>query len=405
MELPFDVKNIIFDYLGDTKDKINFCHLDKENNNRLKIKKLIYPDTQFTRLFLRQKIFSELEELDISNNSNIYSVNYLKNLKKLICKGQNSNLRQWGIKNLKLRELYCDENMYIYDVGHMKGTLIRLEPNDNITKCRYNDVFCCFYRLGVLYLAVLFFVLFIIFASVWFGIYFGLISREVYINTQYIKTIAIVDNITVAPYTCCNLICNTCAHCDSMSMPPCNILTGNKTIGDCCGGPKCCRTCYKQCCYQQIGKIQQTCHSCNPYCCYGTDNSKCYNNCGTCHVVNVYYNYNISYNKTIDTINNYNCGMDDVECIKNIYNNHNSNFTIYYDKNNILANTRTIGYTPEKFAGLGIISICLIIVTLTLAILSVKYVHMLLKYKKFIRTRKEMDNILLGQFSFNNYRF
>ena len=133
MELPFDVKNIIFDYLGDTKDKINFCHLDKENNNRLKIKKLIYPDTQFTRLFLRQKIFSELEELDISNNSNIYSVNYLKNLKKLICKGQNSNLRQWGIKNLKLRELYCDENMYIYDVGHMKGTLIRLEPNDNIT--------------------------------------------------------------------------------------------------------------------------------------------------------------------------------------------------------------------------------------------------------------------------------
>lgn len=399
MELPFDIKYIIFDYLYDTKDKINYCYLNKENNNKLKIKKLLYPSTRFTESFLKQKIFSELVELDISNNEYISSVNYLNNLKKLICRGQNSRLSQQGIKDLKLYELYCEGNIHIYDVGHMKDTLVHFESNDNIKESIYNEIFCFCDRLGIYCMSIMFLILSIIFASIWFGIYFGLISEEVYKKTQYIETVVKVNNITITPFICCNLICDTCTMCNSTNIPSCMVLIANDTSGYCCNGYKCCKTCYKTCCRTRTSRNgrhkKKICYSCNPYCCSSIEDSKCYNNCGTCYLINVYSYYNTNNNKTVNMTNKYDCGMNDIECLKNINNSISPNYTIYYDRNNIFANTRSIEYTPGKFVGLGIVSICLITINMILIILCIKYVQMSYKYEKFIRARKGMENILL----------
>lgn len=408
MGLIFDLKNQIFDYICNYTDKINFCYLDRENSERIKIKTLLYHNIKssiyfeennyflekITKKYLKQNIFSELVELDISNNERIDDVNYLKNLKKLICRGKNSKLSQYGIKDLKLKELYCEGNTHIYDIGHMKDTLIYLEPNYNIKNCVYKDNFCCFYKEHVLYLAIISFVFFTALLFIWFGIYFGLISREVYINTQYIKTTANLDAISTTSYKCCNLICNTCDVCNTTILPSCDTLTSNYTMGNCCNGYKCCETCYETCCHTRLGKIPvRKCDYCNPYCCSSVINSECYNNCGTCYSVNVYYHY-IAKNTTIDLINNYNCGMNDVDCLKNINSSYNSNFTIYYDKNNVTTNTRTIEYTQANLALLGMLSVGIIIVVPILITFSVIYVHMFIKYRKFIKAHKLMNDLL-----------
>lgn len=396
MYLAIDIRDTILDYLSDMKDKVKFCYMNKENSMYLKIKTLLHPNINFTKSFLKQPIFSELVELDISGNECIDNINYLRNLKKLICRGEDCILNQEGISRLKLEELYCEGNVHIYDVGHMKDTLKYLESNKNIRNGVYKDLpFNNITRHNILCTAITFLICFIIFLSIWFGIYFGLISGEVYKNTQYIETNAKVDNITTMPYTCCNLICNTCTNCNSTNLPSCSILTANNTAGNCCNGYKCCKTCYKTCCHKRPGKGGgKTCYSCNPYCCSSIENSECYNNCGTCYNVNVYYYYETNNNKTVNVIEKFNCGMNDLGCLQNINASYDSNFTIYYDPNNEITITRTIGYTPGKFVGLGIISMCLIIICPLIVLYFMSYVFLVRKYKKFVETRNLMKNVL-----------
>lgn len=182
--IPLEICSYIFEYIGNLRDQINYCYINKELCNNIKIKTILDPSygIKITNICLYQNIFSSLEQLNISDNENVKDINHLVMLKKLICRGENSVLGQKGIKNIRLEELYCSNNKYINDINHMKSTLKYIEPNDNIKYDSYRDKLCGCTRPCLLTSIILITLSIIIFCLIFNGVYFGLIYDTKYNN-------------------------------------------------------------------------------------------------------------------------------------------------------------------------------------------------------------------------------
>lgn len=196
--IPIELCIHIFQYIDGVSDKIHYCSVNKILNRNMKITVLAdqYYSTKITDACLRQNIFSNLRQLDISNNSNVKNINHLIKLKSLICRGEKSALCQNGIKKLRLEELYCRGNEHIYDISHMKNTLKYLEPNNNIRFGFHNEKFCGFSKPCIIVLALITMMLFVIFCMIWASAYYGSIKNDLDKASSYVETIAYVKNIT-----------------------------------------------------------------------------------------------------------------------------------------------------------------------------------------------------------------
>lgn len=75
-----------------------------------------------------------IEDLDVSNNSNITNINHLQNIKILHARGDNCGINDHGISNLFLIEyLFVSDNPYVTNINHFKNLkLLYAEGNSSI---------------------------------------------------------------------------------------------------------------------------------------------------------------------------------------------------------------------------------------------------------------------------------
>ena len=116
MNLPVDVQQIILEY-SEFDVQLKLINLCKENYDNLKIRKLNH--RKITQNILYQKKYDSLEILNVSDNSKIFDVSHLKNtLIELNC-SYFCAINQKGIQQLtKLKKLNAWNNSKITDVNH-----------------------------------------------------------------------------------------------------------------------------------------------------------------------------------------------------------------------------------------------------------------------------------------------
>lgn len=153
MLICIDNLQYILEFTDDIITKINLCRLSKDCYEYLKIRKLT--SQKITQKAIKQKIFNELQILDISGNKNILDINHLsETLEELNCgslwvnkegsnythqeatqlmmadKGvfTNCSITHDGICNLKkIKKLIAFNNLYIRDISYFKNTLEYLD--------------------------------------------------------------------------------------------------------------------------------------------------------------------------------------------------------------------------------------------------------------------------------------
>lgn len=164
-----DIMNIIKDYFYDLKDTIKICNMSKVYRANLYITNLYDIDKsimiKMNQDTIEQEKFKRVKKLYIFGNKMVHNLNHLKSLKVLNCGSSYNNgiatriteqirvllqnnkyvfmnnfdlytnklnelagyfyrgINQQGISELELNELYCDDNLNITNVNHMKNTL------------------------------------------------------------------------------------------------------------------------------------------------------------------------------------------------------------------------------------------------------------------------------------------
>ena len=127
------IQNIV--NFSDLKTQIKLCSLCQENYYFLKIFIL---DTSYysniTQEIIEQNKFNKLRELNILNNIKIYNINFLKfTLEKLDASGEKCRITQKGIQQLiKLKYLNVSDNKNIKSINFVKDIE---ELNASIYEC------------------------------------------------------------------------------------------------------------------------------------------------------------------------------------------------------------------------------------------------------------------------------
>lgn len=167
--MMIDIVNIIKDYVYDLRDIINICNMNQMYRTNLYITNLYDIDTslmvKMNQDTIEQEKFKHIEKLYIFDNKMVNNLNHLKSLKILNCGSKYDNrkaivitkqikdmlrggkykfmnnfdsytdklkelsgyfdrgINQQSISELELEELYCDDNVNITNVNHMKKKL------------------------------------------------------------------------------------------------------------------------------------------------------------------------------------------------------------------------------------------------------------------------------------------
>src|SRR5690606_35851300 len=118
-----DLLQIIVDF-SKIKESLFICRLNKETYKKIKIHFLNEIGlsnkitNKITNKILKQKKYSHLISLNLSNNSQISNVNHIKKL-KILYAGWGCGINNKGISKLNLIELYVSYNNKITNVNHM----------------------------------------------------------------------------------------------------------------------------------------------------------------------------------------------------------------------------------------------------------------------------------------------
>src|SRR5690606_30605214 len=125
-----DLLQIIVDF-SKIKESLFICRLNKKTYKKIKIHYLNEDkfSQKITNKILKQKKYSHLISLNLSNNSQILNVNHMKNL-KILDAGEDCGIDDEGISKLNLIELDASYNEEITNVNHMTNLKI-LDAGEN----------------------------------------------------------------------------------------------------------------------------------------------------------------------------------------------------------------------------------------------------------------------------------